>query len=294
VNLVVGATGYLGSRVCKELAAQGKPVTGMVRAGDDEAKLAALRSAGVELVEGDLKDPASLERACAGMDAVISTASSSIARQSGDTIQTVDLDGQRSLIDAAVAGGVGRFVYISFSKNMVTDGPVTAAKRAVEAYLQGSGLTYTILRCGFLMEIMVSPLGGFDYAGGTAAVYGSGETGLSLVSMDDVARLVAASVDSPDGANAVIEFGGPEPVTLHEVVRIFEEESGRTFEVQHVPDEALRAQWEQAPDDFSKSISALVIDYASGDVIDNGPAQAAFPMELTSVRDYARKVLAGP
>jgi nucleoside-diphosphate-sugar epimerase len=108
--LVVGATGLLGGRVCKELAAQGTPVAGMVRSSGDDAKVGALRAAGVELIEGDLKDPTTLQRACQGRTAVISTASASLSRQAGDSIQSVDLDGQRSLIDAAKAAGVGKFV----------------------------------------------------------------------------------------------------------------------------------------------------------------------------------------
>jgi len=291
--LVVGATGFLGSRVCKELAAQGRPVAGMVRSGDGE-KVAPLREAGVELVEGDLKDPASLAQVCAGRTAVVSTASASLSRQAGDNIQSVDLDGQRSLIDAARAAGVAKFVYISFSSNMTTDGPVTAAKRVVEQYLMDSGLDYTILRCGFLMEIMVAPIVGFDYANGKAVVYGSGENALSLLSMDDVARMVALSLDSPAASNAVVEFGGPEAVTLHQLVAAFEEVSGRPFEMQHVPEEALIAAWEGSEDAVSKSINALMVDFARGDAIEMDATLATFPVAMTSVRDYAAKVLATP
>jgi uncharacterized protein YbjT (DUF2867 family) len=291
--LVVGATGFLGSRVCRELAAAGKPAAAVVRSGDD-AKLEPLRAAGVELVEGDLKDAASLERACQGRTAVISTASASISAQSGDNIQTVDLDGQRRLIDAAKGAGVSRFVYISFSSNMTTEAPLTSAKRAVEQHLQASGLDYTILRCGFLMEIMVAPVVGFDYANAKAVVYGSGENGLSLVSMDDVARMAVLCLDEPEAANATIEFGGPEPVTLHEVVRTFEDVAGRPFEVQHVPEEGLVAQWEAAPDPLSKSLGAIMVDFARGDPIEMGPTLERFPVTLTSVRDYAAKVLSTP
>lgn len=287
----MGATGLLGGRVCKELAAQGKPVAGMVRSAGDE-KVAALKEAGVELIEGDLKDPTSLQRACAGRTAVISTASASLSRQAGDTIQSVDLDGQKRLIDAAKAAGVGKFVYISFSSNMTTDGPVTAAKREVEQYLQGSGIDYTILRCGFLMEVMVAPLVGFDYANGKAVVYGSGENALSLLSMDDVARMVALCLDSPEASNASIEFGGAQAVTLHDVVRAFEEVRGQPFEMQHVPEEALVGAWQSADDPVSKSINALMVDFARGDVIDMDATLSTFPVETTSVRDYATKVLA--
>ena len=293
MNLLVGATGYLGGKVCRELAAQGKPVTGMVRGGED-AKIAPLREAGVELVEGDLKDPASLLQACQGKTAVISTASASLSRQAGDNIQSVDLDGQRSLIDAAKAAGVAKFVYISFSKNMTTDGPVTAAKRTVEQHLMASGMDYTILRCGFLMEIMVAPIVGFDYSNAKAVVYGTGEEPLSLVSMDDVARMVALCLDHPEASNAVIEFGGPAPVTLHQVVATFEEVSGRPFEMQHVPMDALVAAWEGSEDPVSKSINALMVDFARGDVIEMDATRATFPIQSTTVAQYAANVLATP
>ena len=293
-TLVVGATGVLGSRVCRELVAAGKPAAGMVRSGDDDAKVDALRTAGIELVTGDLKDAASLERACRNRTAVISTASASISAQSGDNIQSVDLDGQRRLIDAAAAAGVSRFVYISFSSNMTTEAPLTAAKRTVEQHLAASGLAYTILRCGFMMEVMLAPVVGFDYANASAVVYGSGENGLSLVSMDDVARMAVLSLDRPEAASTTIEFGGPEPVTLHEVVRVFEDVGGRPFEVQHVPEAGLVAQWEQAPDALSKSLGAIMLDFARGDAIEMSPTLERFPIALKSVRDYAADVLAAP
>lgn len=287
--LVVGATGYLGGKVCRELAAQGKPVAGMVRGGED-AKLAPLREAGVELVEGDLKDPTTLQRACQGRSAVVSTASASLSRQAGDNIQSVDLDGQKSLIDAAKAAGVSKFVYISFSSNMTTDGPVTAAKRVVEQHLMASGLDYTILRCGFLMEIMIAPIVGFDYANGKTVVYGTGEEPLSVLSMDDVAKMVALSLEHPQASAAVVEFGGPAAVTLHEVVAAFEEVSGRPFEMQHVPEDALVAAWEGSEDPVSKSINALMVDFARGDRIDMDATLATFPVPMTTVRDYATRV----
>jgi len=293
-TLVVGATGQLGRRVCRELVAAGKTVAGMVRSGADEARLEPLLAAGVELVEGNLRDAASLERAFGGMTAVVSTASASLSHQSGDSIQSVDLDGQLRLIDAAKRAGVSRFVYISFSSNMTTDAPLTAAKRSVEQHLQASGIEYAILRCGFLMEVMVGPLVGFDFANAKAVVYGTGDKGLSLVSMDDVARMVVLCLDRPEASNAVIEFGGPEAVTLHEVVRAFEEVSGRPFEVQHVPEEALVDQWQQAADPLSKSLSALMIDFAKGDAIEMGPTLERFPITPTSIREYATKILSTP
>jgi uncharacterized protein YbjT (DUF2867 family) len=61
--LVVGATGILGSEICRLLAADGKPVKGLVRATSDHTKVDELKSHGVEIVRGDMCDPASLEAA---------------------------------------------------------------------------------------------------------------------------------------------------------------------------------------------------------------------------------------
>jgi NADH dehydrogenase len=293
-TLVVGGTGFLGSQVCRELASQGKPVAAMVRDADNASKVGPLLDAGVRVVQGDLKDPASVGQACQGMEAVVSTASASISHQQGDNITSVDRDGQMALIDAAKGAGVSRFVFISFSSNLTTEAPLTTAKRDVERHLADSGVPYTILRCGFLMEIMVNPLVGFDAANGTAVVYGSGETGLSLVSIDDVARMVALCLERPETAGTTIDFGGPEVVTQHEIVHIFEDVSGRPFEVQHVPEEGLVAQWEQAEDPLGKSLGALMVDYARGDTIDMGDTLSQFPLTLSTVRDYATKVLARP
>src|SRR5687768_15904350 len=114
MNLVVGSTGLLGTEICRLLAAEGKPVRALVRQTSDPTKVAQLESLRVEIVQGDLKDRSSLVAACRNVNAVISTASSTLSRTAGDSIQTVDLEGQINLIDAAKAAGVRRFILISF------------------------------------------------------------------------------------------------------------------------------------------------------------------------------------
>ena len=74
MTLVIGATGLLGMEVCRRLKATAHPVRALVRRTSDAAKRAELQTLGAELIEGDLKDPASLRRACTGVQSVISTA----------------------------------------------------------------------------------------------------------------------------------------------------------------------------------------------------------------------------
>ena len=96
-TLLVGATGLLGPDICRQLTTTGHHVRALIRRTANAEKRAELERLGVEGVEGDLKDAPSLARACGGVEAVISTASSMLSRQDGDSIETVDQRGQRRL-----------------------------------------------------------------------------------------------------------------------------------------------------------------------------------------------------
>jgi len=96
VYLVVGATGQigLGGEICRQLRAAGQPVRAIVRPTANADRLANLVRIGVELIDGDLKNPYSLQIACRGIETVISTASMMVSRQEGDTVENVDATGQ--------------------------------------------------------------------------------------------------------------------------------------------------------------------------------------------------------
>ena len=193
-TLVVGATGLLGPEICQRLTAAGQQVRALVRSTADENKRKVLQELGVELVDGDLKDAASLARACTGVPAVISTASSTLSRQAGDSIETVDHRGQLALVEAARRAEVERFVFVSFRENRDIQFPLTAAKRAVERALAASGMAYTVLQASYFMEVWLTPALGFDAAHGKARLYGDGNQPISWISYRDVARAAAAAV----------------------------------------------------------------------------------------------------
>jgi uncharacterized protein YbjT (DUF2867 family) len=290
MNLVVGATGSLGSEIVKLLADAGKPARALVRPTSDQKKVDQLQTLGAEIVSGDLKDRPSLDAACRGVSAIISTASSTLSRLEGDTIRTVDHEGQLSLVDAARAAGVAHFVLISFS-GMNVEFPLQTAKREVERHLKESGMAYTILQPTFFMEVWLSPALGFDAAQGTAQVYGSGQHKISWISFQDVAEFAIASLDNPAARNAVIKLGGPEALSPLEVVKVFEKQSGRPFTVQHVPEEQLRAQKEGATDSLSESFAGLMLAYAQGNVVDMRATLQKFPVRLRSVGKYASQIV---
>ena len=107
MNLVVGATGLVGGQICRLLVERGERVRGLVRPSSDPARVEELQALGIETVPGDLKDPASLRAACAGVSTVLSTATSTISRGDGDSIETVDRQGQLSLVGSGQPAPAG-------------------------------------------------------------------------------------------------------------------------------------------------------------------------------------------
>jgi uncharacterized protein YbjT (DUF2867 family) len=291
MTLVVGATGLLGREICKQLLARGAPVRAMVRSTSDPVKVSTLRSLGAEIVPGDLRDPLSLRRACSGMRAVITTATSIGSFAPENSFLNCDL-AAKDLIDAARAARVDQFIYTSVSGNLNPDSDLNFAKRAVEQRLLASGLTYTILRPSAFMEIWLSPALGFDAARGRAQVIGPGDQALSYISIVDVAQFAAASVGNPVAAHAILELGGPEAISPLDVIKVFEDLSGKTFEVTHIPLEALRAQHAVADNPLSKTFAALMLAVAGGDIIPMQDMLHRFPqVTLKSVRAFASEMI---
>lgn len=290
--LVVGSTGRLGSEIVRQLREQNQPVRALVRKTSDREKVANLASHGATIVEGHLTDQASLVAVCRGVDTVITTATSTASQTPGDSIPRIDQLGQLHLVEAAMETGVRQFIYMSYSRNIKVDCPLTTAKRTVEYRVIGSGMNYTILRSSYFMEVWLSPFVGFDYPNNQARIYGSGHNPISWISYVDVARFTVMVVKEPAAHNAVLELGGPEKLSPNEVVKLFEQGSGKAFRVDHVPVEALEGQKAATDDPLQQSFAGLMLSYAQGDPIDMQDTLRAFPVTLASVKDYAARVMA--
>jgi dihydroflavonol-4-reductase len=109
--LVTGATGFVGSAVARRLLAEGFIVRVLARPGSDRRNLAGLE---VEVAEGNLTDAASLQRACAGCDALFHVAADyRLWAPNPEELYQANVEGTRALLQAAKNAGVGRIVYTS-------------------------------------------------------------------------------------------------------------------------------------------------------------------------------------
>ena len=230
--LVVGATGHLGGTITRMLLAQGRPVRILARAQSNYAPLA---EAGAQVMAGDLKEPYSLRAICEGVDTVITTANA-IARGGEDTVQTVDLQGNRNLIDAAKVAGVQQFIFVSaLNADSASPIPFIQAKAKTEDYLRDSGLPYTIIVPNGYMEIMLGLIIGMPaLQGHPVTIVGEGLRKHSFISMVDVASFIVTAIGHPTALNQKLILGGPEPISLRDAVSVYEKVLGRPIQVKSV------------------------------------------------------------
>jgi uncharacterized protein YbjT (DUF2867 family) len=280
VYLVVGATGVLGSEICR-LATDGGPVRALARPTSDPATVERLRVGGVETVEGDLGDPDSLGRACEGVDAVISTVSA-IGR--GGSFQETDVEGHRRLFTAAQSAGADHFVFVSLLKVPVRT-PLVDAKRTVESFLQEADLHWTILRPSRFVELWLGPALGWDLPNGRVTILGSGDQKLNWISSRDVARVAVQALSAPSARDQVLTFSA-DYASPNELVTAVEDARGEPLEIQHVPIEQLQAERDGAGDPVSESFAGLRLATALGDEDDHNRALRELVPDPTSVRGF--------
>ena len=280
---VVGATGMLGGAIVRRLLERGDRVRALVR---DDAGERALTEAGAETARGDLKDAASLEGACAGISTLITTANSA-GRGGGDNVETVELKGNRNLIEAASRAGVEHFVFVSAEgENPESPVPFLRAKGITSARLRESDMAYTVLVPNLYMDVWISLVVLAPVASGRpVTIVGEGARKHYLVAADDVAGFVVAAVDSGDARNRDLLIGGPEALSWRDVISTFERVHGLTLEVESIePGQPMPG--------FPEAVSGLMAGletYDSPEPISAAEADTRFGVRLTRLEDFLRR-----
>ncbi len=279
--LVVGATGNLGGTVTRMLLAKDQPVRILARS---QSNYQPLVDAGAQVVLGDLKERGSLDAACEGVETVITTANSA-ARGGEDSVQTVDLEGNRHLIDAAKAAGVKQLIFVSvLTADPHSPVPFLQAKGKTEEYLRESGVHYTILAPNGYMEVQVAGVVGMPaLMGQPVMIVGGGRRKHSFISAGDVAAFILAAIGNPAAINRKLLLGGPKPFSFRDAVAIYELVLGHQIQVRSV------AAGEPVPG-LPLMVVQLLADLDTYDSpLDMTETARTFGIQLTLLEEVARR-----
>ncbi|MEA5507043.1 SDR family oxidoreductase [Halotia wernerae UHCC 0503] len=211
--LVTGATGGIGRKVVRLLRQNENLVRAFVRLS---SRYSELEHRGADIFIGDLQLEKDIEKACRGVQYIIS------AHGSDSDALSLDYRANIELINQAKANEVQHFVFISVlgAERGYEDAPVFKAKRAVERYLAASGLNYTILRPAGLASNLL-PLAERFRETGLYLLIGDRKNRTSIVSTDDLAKMVVDSITFAGAHNQILPVGGPEILLREDIPRIF-------------------------------------------------------------------------
>ncbi|MEB3882593.1 SDR family oxidoreductase [Lyngbya sp. CCY1209] len=233
--LIVGATGTLGRQVARRALDEGYQVRCLARS---YRKAAFLKEWGAELVPGDLCEPETLKPALEGVKVVIDAAT---ARPTDSlSITDVDWNGKVSLIQAAKAAGVERFIFFSFlDAEKYPQVPLLEIKRCTEKFLAESGLNYTILRpCGFLQGL----IGQFaiPILDGQSVWVPGVSSPIAYMDTQDIAKIAVRTLSVPETENKSFPVVGSRAWTADEIIRQCERLSGKQARITRTPTSIVR------------------------------------------------------
>jgi uncharacterized protein YbjT (DUF2867 family) len=291
--LVVGGTGTLGRQIVRRALDQGHQVRCMVRT---PRKAAFLTEWGCELTRGDLLEPASLDYALEGQEALIDAATAR-ATEPGSAY-AIDWTGKQNLFAAARRAQVKRVVFLSLlAAAQHPDVPLMEIKACTEQWLAASDLDYTILQGVAFMQGLISQFAIPVLESQTVWVSGS-PTPLAYMNTQDVARFAVAALERPKTVRRSFAVVGPRAWTTGEITQLCERLSGKEGRVVRVPPVLLKAM--QAVASFFEPTVNIAERLAFAEVTGGGAAlnapmdetYAAFgldPAETTDLESYLRE-----
>ncbi len=226
--LLVGATGYLGSFLLKELVNQNFSVKVVVR---NPQKLPQVENRPYEVIEGEVTKPSTIKNCCKDVDVVISTVG--ITRQKdGLTYMDVDYQANVNVLEEAKQSSVKKFIYVSVLKgDKKRDVKICAAKEKFVDELSQSGLDYTIIRPnGFFSDMT-------DFyqmaKRGRVYLFGDGQGKMNPIHGEDLAEVCVSAIDK---SVLEIKVGGPEVLTLNEIAHLAFSALNKKPKITYIPD----------------------------------------------------------
>ena len=288
--LIAGGSGTLGMQVVHLLARHGLEMRLLTRTPERVR-----RSPGdaINIVQGDVRDTGAVERAVTGARTVIS-AVHGFAGARDTNPYNVDWLGNANLIKAALANGVEHFILVSIH-GAAPDHPMDLfrMKYQAEQKLLAASLPWTILRPTAYMETWLRLIGEPLTSSGKTQVFGRGENPINFVSAHDVARFIELAVMESKMRNVAVDIGGPQNLTMNQVVHTFMAVTGKTGKVSHVPLPLMRLMavlMRPVNPAIARQIQAGAVMDTSDMSFDSAPVRSRYPsIPVTNLADAIRR-----
>lgn len=296
--LLAGASGMLGSRIAFHLVQDPQArLRLLLRPGtmQDGAKARALGPVlerGAEILHGDLSDRASLERAVAGIDVVVS------ALQGASPVM---IDGQVALAKAAHRAGVRRMLPSDFALDLFRTPPGENRhydmRRQADAAIDALGFEKIHVLNGVFMDLFVdSKARMLDFDRAEARFWASGQERFETTSVEDTARMTARVALDRTVASGKFAFAGS-VIAMDGIVAAVETVTGRHFTRRSMGSlDDLRNAIAKARSDDPQGMMADILTYqlymADGRAGLTNLQNDRYPdLQLTAFADFARQAL---
>jgi len=296
--LVAGGSGFIGSHIVRELI-EHSPESA-VRILTRKTKAESPWGPRVQYAAGDVTVPQSLTALLQGVDVVIHCVQfpnhpvENPAK--GWTYERVDGQGTWNLVNACMPAGVHRFVYLSGAgAGPGRSEPWFHAKHEAEQAVRQSGMEYAILRPSWVYGPEDRSLNRFVMLARRSPVIpviGNGRSRVQPVSVFDVAKVAALSATRAQAPNAVFELGGPEELSMNEILRTVQKILGKRRILMHSPVVVMKLVTRVLALLPNPPLTPSAIDFIlMEERVDPRPAEEFFGMKFESLEAGLRRYL---
>jgi uncharacterized protein YbjT (DUF2867 family) len=226
--LVTGGTGFIGQALIRQIIASGHQVRTLIRPSQDTPHLP--KGVSVEVVVSSLLDEKGVRAALRDVEVVYHLVGGE-SKGSKANLSESDIQTTQVLTRASLDAGIERFIYLShLGANRASAFPVLKAKGIAENIIKTSGINYTIFRSGIVFgpgdhfsEDLKTIMQAFPW------FFILPDKGLSQVQpvwIDDLVTCLVWTLEEPATRNKILEVGGSENLSLHQVVEIIRKKIG--------------------------------------------------------------------
>jgi nucleoside-diphosphate-sugar epimerase len=294
--LVAGGTGLLGEEIVRALVRDGHTVTVMSRSAPSK-DLFEGRVAGVR---GDVTDVSSLREPLQGQEVVVDAVqfpNSPIENpKKGFTFERIDLGGTKNLVDAAREAGVRHFIGLSgVGARQDAAYHWLRFKWQEEEHIKASGVPFTVFRPSWIYgprDVSLNRFLGFARFLPFVPVVGDGKNRINPLFIADLGVHVSAAIGREEAIGQVFEIGGPQVMTMDEVIRTALKVSGKRRPLIHQPKglmKAVAAVIQHAP---TRPLTPGAVDFITLDgIADTGRLEEVFGFQLTPLEEGLKTYL---